>query len=151
VHLKILKGRPRGCRTRGRKRGVVTIQVMKTYQGVKVLIHSFLIHVQDWGGWPASRPGHFTHWKIAPCAHSLKGSVGFRTGLLTGEQEYLFSCRESSKESSNTHPDVRWIYIVRYVDVCHNAEMCVVRVMEWVASGHSQCWTGVKTIHLWSS
>jgi len=44
---KISKGKLRGCKTRGRKRAVVTMHVMKAYRGVKVWIHSFLTHVQD--------------------------------------------------------------------------------------------------------
>jgi hypothetical protein len=147
---KILNRKTRGCRTRGRKPAVVTMHVMKSYGGVKVWIHSFLTHVQDWGDWPASRSCRFTHWKIAPSAHSLKFSVGSRTRLLTGEKENLFLCWESSKKSTNTHPDAWWIYIVRYVGVFHIAEMCDVTVMDWGASGYSQCWTGVK-IQSWSS
>jgi hypothetical protein len=125
--------------------------VMKTYRGEKVWIHTFLIYVQDWNDWPASRSGRFTHRKIAASAHSLKGSVGSRTRLLTGEQQYLFLCRESGKESSNTYPDVWWIYRARYVGVFHIAKMCDVTVIDWGTSGYSQCWTGVKSIRSWSS
>jgi hypothetical protein len=103
------------------------------------------------GDWPASHSGRFTHWKIAPSAHFLKGSVGSRNGPLTGEEEILFLCRESSKESSNTHPDDYWIHIVRYVGLFHIAEMCDMTAMDRGASGYNQCRTGVKTTHSWSS
>jgi hypothetical protein len=54
---------------------------MKTYGGVHVWIHVFLISALVGGEWSASRPGRFTPEERAPGTQWIGGWVGPRAGL----------------------------------------------------------------------
>jgi hypothetical protein len=54
---------------------------MKTYGGVDVQIHIFLISALVGGEWSASCAGRFTPRERAPGTHSIGGSVGPKGGL----------------------------------------------------------------------
>jgi hypothetical protein len=54
---------------------------MKTYGGVAVWMHVFLILVLVGGEWSASRPGRYTPKERAPGTHWVGGWVGPRAGL----------------------------------------------------------------------
>jgi hypothetical protein len=54
---------------------------MKTYGGVDVQTHVFLISALVRSEWSASRPGRFTTGKTALGTHWIGGWVGPRAGL----------------------------------------------------------------------
>jgi hypothetical protein len=54
---------------------------MKTYRGVDVWTHVFLISALVGSEWPPSRPGRFTRWERGPCTHWTEGWVDPRAGL----------------------------------------------------------------------
>jgi hypothetical protein len=54
---------------------------MKTYVGVEVQLHAFLISVLDGGEWPDSRPDRFNPRVRAPDIYWIGGWVGPRAGL----------------------------------------------------------------------
>jgi len=54
---------------------------MKTYWGVEVWLHAFLISALDEGKWSASRPSRFTPEERIRSTHWIGGCVGPRTGL----------------------------------------------------------------------
>jgi hypothetical protein len=60
---------------------VIKHYAMKTYGGVNVKIHMFMISVLDGGEWTALRPGHVTPGERVPSAHWIIGWVGPRTSL----------------------------------------------------------------------
>jgi hypothetical protein len=59
---------------------------MKTYGGVNVQIHIFLISALNGGKWSASRPGRFTPGESAPRTHWIADWVGLRAGLADMEK-----------------------------------------------------------------
>jgi hypothetical protein len=54
---------------------------MKTYGGVEVYIHVFLISALVEGELLASLPGRFNHGERAPVTHWIGGMVGSTTSL----------------------------------------------------------------------
>jgi hypothetical protein len=54
---------------------------MKTYWGVEVYLHVFLISALDEGEWLASRPGRFTPRERAAGTHQVRGWVSPRASL----------------------------------------------------------------------
>jgi hypothetical protein len=55
--------------------------VMKTYWGVEVYLHAFLISALDGGEWSTSRPGRFTPRERASATHPIGGWLGPRAIL----------------------------------------------------------------------
>jgi len=54
---------------------------MKTYWGVEIYCHAFLILALDGGEWSASRSGRFISGGRAPGTHWIGGWMGPRAGL----------------------------------------------------------------------
>jgi hypothetical protein len=55
---------------------------MKTYWGVEIQIHSFLISALDGGKWSALRPGRFTPRETVPDTQKIGGWVDPRTSRI---------------------------------------------------------------------
>jgi hypothetical protein len=66
---------------------------MKTYGGVVVQIHVFLISALDGGEWSASRPGRLTPGR-EPGTHWIGGWVGLRGDLDDMEKRKFLSTSE---------------------------------------------------------
>jgi len=54
---------------------------MKTYVGVEVRLHAFLVSVVGGCEWSVSRPGRFIPGERVPSTHWLGGWDGSRAGL----------------------------------------------------------------------
>jgi hypothetical protein len=59
---------------------------MKTYGGVDVQIHVFLISALARGEWTASRPGRFTPGEMVRGTNWIGGRVGYRAGVDVAEK-----------------------------------------------------------------
>jgi hypothetical protein len=77
---------------------------MKTYTGLDVQIHVFLISVLDEGEWSASRPGRFNIGERALGTHYIGGWLDPRTDL--DDVEKIKSCpyRDSNSDPSAVQP-----------------------------------------------
>jgi hypothetical protein len=77
---------------------------MKTYCGVEVQLHAFLISVLDGGEWSASRPGRFTARERAPGTRWIGGWVGPRAVLDAVKRKILSPRRESNPRTPIIQP-----------------------------------------------
>jgi hypothetical protein len=72
---------------------------IKTYGGVEVYLHAFLISALDGGEWSASHPGRYTNRERSPDTHWIGGWVGPRAGLDAVTKRNIPSPRRDSNLS----------------------------------------------------
>jgi hypothetical protein len=111
---------------------------MKSYGGVDVEIHVFLISAPVGGEWSASHPGRFTPGERAPGTNWIGGQVVPRTGL-----------DDVEKRKCLTLPgfELRPLYLLKFIDFINLRNWKIARCIPSSHYKHARSCT-TKLIHI---